>query len=62
MNSVEADLVRHELASLTCRAEQAESSLRECTQERDQLRALLSRLKTSLVEVMNDPGNDGAPP
>jgi hypothetical protein len=62
MNSVEADLVRAEIESATRRAERAESSLRECTQERDQLRALLSRLKTSLVEVMNDPGNDGAPP
>lgn len=61
MNSVEADLVRAEIESATRRAEQAESSLREVARERDHLRALLSRLRTSLGEVMNDPGSDGAP-
>jgi predicted nucleic acid-binding Zn-ribbon protein len=61
MNDAEASLVRHELASLTRRAEQAECSLREVARERDHLRALLTRLRTSLNEIQNDPVSDGRP-
>jgi len=61
MNAAEADLVRCELESLTRRAEAAESSLRAIARERDQLRAILTRIRTSLNENANDPGSDGVP-
>ena len=61
MNPAEADLVRHELASLTRRAEQAESSRDQYKRERDAARAILAHVRTSLGEVHNDPGSDGRP-
>jgi hypothetical protein len=61
MNPAEADLVRHELASLTRRAEQAESSRDQYKRERDEARAILARIKSSLAEGFNDPGHDGQP-
>jgi len=61
MNADEADLVRHELASLTRRAEAAESSRDQYKRERDEARAILARIKSSLAEGFNDPGHDGQP-
>jgi len=61
MNPAEADLVRHELASLTRRAEQAESSRDQYKRERDEARAILARVRTSLNEAHNDPADDGRP-
>lgn len=62
MNDAEASLVRAEIESLTRRAEAAESLLHTAERERDQLRALLARIRTSLNEVHNDPASDGVPP
>jgi len=61
MNPAEADLVRHELASLTRRAEAAESLRDQYKRERDAARAILARVRTSLNEAHNDPGSDGRP-
>ena len=61
MNPAEADLVRHELASLTRRAEAAESLRDQFKRERDEARAILARIKSSLAEGFNDPGHDGQP-
>jgi len=61
MNPAEADLVRHELASLTRRAEAAESSRDQYKRERDEARAILARVRTSLNEAHNDPADDGRP-
>jgi hypothetical protein len=61
MNPAEADLVRHELASLTRRAEAAESLRDQFKRERDEARAILARVRTSLGEVHNDPATDGRP-
>ena len=61
MNPAEADLVRHELASLTRRAEAAESSRDQYKRERDQARAILARVRTSMNEAHNDPATDGRP-
>lgn len=63
MTIIEAEAVRAELAALVARAHAAEqcathSELRaiKAEAERDTLRALLSRLRTSLAESFNDPG------
>lgn len=62
MNDAEASLVRAEIESLTRRAEAAESSRDQYKRERDEARAILARVRTSLSEVHNDPGSDGVPP
>ena len=61
MNADEADLVRHELASLTRRAEAAESARDQYKRERDEARTILARVRTSLNEAHNDPADDGRP-
>jgi len=61
MNDTEANLVRAEIESLTRRAEAAESSRDQYKRERDQARAILARVRTSLGEVHNDPATDGRP-
>ena len=61
MNAAEADLVRAEIESLTRRAEQAESSRDQYKRERDEARAILARVRTSLNEAVNDPVSDGRP-
>jgi hypothetical protein len=45
-----------EIAALAARAESAERRACLAEAERDRLRALLGRLRTSLVETLNDPG------
>lgn len=61
MNDTEANLVRAEIEALTRRAEAAESDRDRYKRERDQARAILARIKSSLAEVFNDPGHDGQP-
>ena len=61
MNDTEANLVRAEIESLTRRAEQAESSLDRYKRERDEARAILARVRTSMNEAHNDPASDGRP-
>jgi len=55
MTPAEAETVRIEIAALTKRAEAAEQRANRAEAERDHLRALLGRLRTSLAEVHNDP-------
>ena len=61
MNDAEASLVRAEIESLTRRAEAAESLRDQFKRERDEARAILARVRTSLGEVHNDPATDGRP-
>ena len=56
MSPAESETVRAEIAALTARAEAAERRATQSEAERDRLRALLGRLRTSLVETLNDPG------
>lgn len=63
MTPIEAETVKSELIALTVRAEQAErcaarNEMRalKAESERDLLRSLLSRSRTSLTENFNDPG------
>lgn len=63
MTPIEAETVKVELTALAVRAEQAERSAArnemralKAESERDMLRALLSRSRTSLAENFNDPG------
>lgn len=56
MTPAEAEVVRAELATLTVRAERAERRARQAEAQRDHLRALLTRCRTSLTEAFNDPG------
>lgn len=62
MNDAEASLVRAEIEAANHRADQAEAAQRRAEADRDRLRALLSRLRTSMSEAFNDPGQDGTPP
>ena len=57
MSPQEAATVQAELAAVTRRAEVAEEEARRTKIERDHLRALLSRIRTSLAEF-NDPVAD----
>jgi len=50
MTSAEQEAVRAEIALLTGRAEAAERRAQRAEAERDQLRALLARARTSLAE------------
>jgi len=61
VNDTEANLVRAEIESLTRRAEQAESSRDRYKRERDEARAILARVRTSMNEAHNDPASDGRP-
>lgn len=56
MTPLEAEAVRRELTAQTARAESAERRAIKAESERDALRALLSRVRTSLAESFNDPG------
>lgn len=55
MTPTEAEVVRAELAALAARVEQAERRAKHAEAERDHLRALLTRCRTSLTEAFNDP-------
>jgi len=46
---------------LTRRAEAAESLRDQYKRERDEARAILARVRTSLNEAHNDPADDGRP-
>jgi len=61
MNATEAALVRHQIEAAEHRAEAAEAAQRRAEGERDALRALLARVRTSLNEAHNDPADDGRP-
>lgn len=56
MTPLEAEAVRRELTAQTARAEAAERRAIKAESERDALRVLLSRVRTSLAESFNDPG------
>lgn len=55
MTPAEAETVRAEIVALTAHAELAEQRATRAERERDSLRALLSRVRTSLNESFNDP-------
>jgi len=61
MNADEAALVRHQIEAAEHRADAAEAAQRRAEGERDALRALLARVRTSLNEAVNDPVSDGRP-
>ena len=61
MNATEAALVRHQIEAAEHRADAAEAAQRRAEGERDALRALLARVRTSLNEAVNDPVSDGRP-
>jgi len=61
MNADEAALVRHQIEAAEHRADAAEAAQRRAEGERDALRALLARVRTSLNEAVNDPADDGKP-
>lgn len=61
MNDAEASLVRAEIEAANRRATQAEAERDQYKRERDEARAILTRVRTSLGEVQNDPGDDGKP-
>lgn len=62
MNVQEAALVRAQIEAAEHRAEVAEAARARAEADSDRLRALLSRLRTSMAEAFNDPGQDGTPP
>ena len=61
MNADEAALVRHQIEAAEQRAKAAESLRDQYKRERDQARAILARVRTSLNEAHNDPASDGRP-
>lgn len=61
MNADEAAMVRHQIETAEQRAKAAEAERDQYKRERDQARAILARIKSSLAEVFNDPGHDGQP-
>ena len=61
MNADEAALVRRQIEAAERRAEAAEAAQKRAEGERDALRALLARVRTSLNEAHNDPASDGRP-
>jgi hypothetical protein len=61
VNATEAALVRAQIEAAEHRAEAAEAARRRAEAERDALRALLARVRTSLNEAHNDPASDGRP-
>lgn len=56
MTADEVNAVRSFLAQADARAATAQQRAARAEAERDQLRALLARVRTSLVETVNDPG------
>ena len=61
MNATEAALVRHPIEAAERRAKAAEASRDQYKRERDEARAILARVRTSLNEAHNDPADDGRP-
>jgi len=61
MTPTEAAAMQSELDKLRDRAEQAERRAARAESERDQARAILARVRTSMNEAQNDPGTDGRP-
>lgn len=55
MTPAESETVRAEISALTARAEMAERCAQRAEAERDHLRAILARSRTSLTELFNDP-------
>lgn len=56
MTPAEVNAVLHELSVLRERAEVAERRATQAETQRDSLRTLLTRIRTSLSEQFNDPG------
>lgn len=54
MTPAESETVRRELAALTLRAEAAERRALRAEHQRDHLRALLIRTRTSLAEISDE--------
>ncbi len=61
MTHDEAEPVRLQMADLEARAKAAETRATKAERDAANLRAMLSRFRTSLSEIQNDPGDDGQP-
>jgi len=61
MTNDEAELVRCQIEAAERRAQAAECDRDQYKRERDEARAILARIKSSLAEGFNDPGHDGQP-
>jgi len=61
MTNDEAELVRCQIEAAERRAQAAGRDRDQYKRERDEARAILARIKSSLAEGFNDPGHDGQP-
>lgn len=62
MSGHEVTMAQAEIRALTEQVRQRDHKITQLTRERDEARALLARLKTSMAERVNDPMQDGWAP